>query len=199
MSDTRLSPPATFLLKLLTVVAVACVFVMAGRNEAAGLDRPRDGGVRVTVGQWRAEARPYFVDFRSRQGYFFGHTFVVYGRLDTAGRARDARYAGIYPRDDELGLIVGMVFPVPASIRGVKGDVSEPATNVYRRRLTGAQYARLEAAIDRVARSERHWNLLTYNCNDFAIDIASALNMRTPSPMLLPEYFIAELRVLNGR
>jgi hypothetical protein len=113
--------------------------------------------------------------------------------------ARDARYAGIYPTDDELGLVLGMVVPVPASVRGVDGDINEPATNVYRRRLTAVQYARLKAAIDRVARSERHWNLLTYNCNDFAINIASALNMRTPSSMLLPAYFITGLRVLNNR
>lgn len=188
-----------FSFKPLTFLAIACALVMVHPGVAAGAEWSRDDGVRAAAKQWRATGRPYFVDFRSRAGYFFGHTFIVYGHLDAEGRARDARYAGIYPRDDELGLIVGMVIPVPASVRGVDGDIKEPATNVYRRRLTAAQYARLEAAIDRAARSERHWNLLTYNCNDFAINIATALNMRTPSSMLLPVYFIAELRILNGR
>ena len=173
--------------------------MIAVSGVAAGADRSRDTYARGTSGQWQAEARPYFVDFRSRAGYVFGHTFIVYGRLDAAGHAHGGHVAGIYPRDDELGLMVGMAIPVPASVRGVEGDYEEPVTNVYRRRLTAAQYARLEATVHRVTQSERYWNILTYNCNDFAVDIANALNMRTPSSMLLPANFIAELRVLNGR
>jgi hypothetical protein len=187
-------------LKPLLLLAVACaILVMTGMGMAGATDRRGGARAGLAPDQWQAEARPYFVDFRSRAGYFFGHTFIVYGRLDPAGRPRDARYAGIYPRDDEIGLIVGMMVPVPASVRGVEGDVNEPATNVYRRKLTAAQYARLKAAVHQAARSERHWNLLTYNCNDFAIDIANALDLRTPPSMLLPVYFIAGLRALNDR
>jgi hypothetical protein len=190
-----------FSFRLPTLLAAGCVIlVMAASGVAAGADRWPDGRVRAAAPtRWQPEPRPYFVDFRSRAGYFFGHTFIVYGRVDAEGRPRGARYAGIYPRDDELGLIIGMAIPVPASVRGVEGDFEEPATNIYRRRLTAAQYARLEAVVHRVTRSERYWNLLTYNCNDFAVDVAGALNMRTPSSMLLPRSFIAELRVLNGR
>lgn len=189
-----------FSFRPLTIVAVSCaIHAIAASGVATAADRSRGAYARAASSQWQAEARPYFVDFRSRAGYVFGHTFIVYGRLDAAGRAHGVRYAGIYPRDDELGLMVGMAIPVPASVRGVKGDYEEPVTNVYRRRLTAAQYARLEATVHRVTQSERYWNILTYNCNDFAVDIANALNMRTPSSMLLPANFIAELRVLNGR
>jgi hypothetical protein len=180
LTGSRFTLPDWFSFTPLTFLAIACALVMVDPGVAGGAERSRDLGVRAVAEEWGATGRPYFVDFRGRAGYFFGHTFIVYGRLDAEGRAREVRYAGIYPTDDELGLIVGMVVPVPASVRGVDGDIKEPATNVYRRRLTASQYARLEAAIDRVARSERHWNLLTYNCNDFAINIAGALNMHTP-------------------
>jgi hypothetical protein len=165
---------------------------------AAGAQWSRDGHPRPASAEWRVEAEGYFVDFRSRPGYLFGHTFIVYGRLDAGGRALDVRYAGIYPRDDELGLVIGTIIPVPASVRGVKGDFEESVTSVYRRRLTATEYARLRAAVRRATQSEHHWNLLTYNCNDFAVDIARALGLRTPSSMLLPAYFVAELRFLNG-
>jgi len=182
---------------MLLVVSCA-IIVMTGKGVAGGAGGSSDGYAGAAPNQWQAEVKPYFVDFRSRAGYFFGHTFIVYGRLDAGGRPHDIRYAGIYPRDDELGLVVGMVIPVPASVRGVEDDYKEPATNVYRRRLTAAQYVRLNATVHHVTQSERHWNLLTYNCNDFATDIAHALGLRTPSSMLLPVHFIAELRALNG-
>ena len=197
--QSRLLLRDIFSFRPLTLLVVTCaIHVIAASGVAAGADRSRDTYVHGTSSRWQAETRPYFVDFRSRAGYFFGHTFIVYGRLDAGGRAHGARYAGIYPRDDELGLVVGMAIPVPASVRGVEGDYEEPVTNVYRRRLTAAQYARLKATVHHVTQSERYWNILTYNCNDFAVDIANALNMRTPSSMLLPVNFIGQLRILNG-
>ena len=40
----------------------------------------------------------YFLDFRSRAGYVFGHTYIAYGRLSNRGQPLETRYAGIYPR-----------------------------------------------------------------------------------------------------
>lgn len=190
----------TCLFKSLMLLAIGCALIATtDRDSAAAVERQRHGYARATIKERQAADKPYFVDFRSRPGYLFGHTFILYGRLDARGRARASRYAGIYPVNGQLGLIIGTVIPVPASVRGVEGDVREPATNVYRRRLTAAQYERLKAAVRHEARSERYWNLLTYNCNDFAINIASALNLHTPFSMLLPASFVAELRTMNSR
>jgi hypothetical protein len=140
----------------------------------------------------------YFVDFRSRPGYLVGHTFVVYGRLDTAGRPADTRYAGSYPLDGQRGLIIGSFVPVPASVRGVEEDYRQPPSNIYRRRLSARQFARLERIVRRLRADEHWWNLLFANCNDFAIGVARRLGMRTPPSWLLPREFIAGLRALNG-
>lgn len=183
---------------LLTLLAIVCaVLAITHRAAADGTAWPGDMAGRVAAGGWHAET-PYFVDFRSRPGYLFGHTFIVYGRLDASGQVVEAHYAGIYPRDDELGLVLGSLIPVPASVRGVKGDFEEPATALYRRKLTEAEYARLTAAVRHASETKNHWNLLTYNCNDFAVEVARALNMRTPPSLLLPANFIAGLRLLNG-
>jgi len=141
----------------------------------------------------------YFIDFRSRAGYAFGHTYIVYGRLNTRGRPVEVHYAGIYPLDDGRGLVFGSVIPVAASVRGLEEDRKAAPTNVYRRRITATQYARLSAAVRRVGATEHPWHLLFYNCNNFAIEVVQWLGLRAPSAMLLPRAFIDELRDLNGR
>src|SRR5581483_5660192 len=122
----------------------------------------------------------YFMEFRSRSGYLFGHTFIVYGRLDQRGHRLDTRIAGIYPLDGQTGLIVGSLIPVGASVRGVREDFSEPTTNIYRKRLSAAQYARLVRVVGGLRRSERAWDLLFNNCNDFAIAVAKGMDMTPP-------------------
>jgi hypothetical protein len=141
----------------------------------------------------------YFIDFRSRAGYVFGHTYIAYGRLNTRGQPVEVRYAGIYPLDDGRGLVFGSVIPVAASVRGLEEDRKAAPTSVYRRHITATQYARLSAAVRRVAATEHPWHLLFYNCNSFAIEVAQWLGLRAPSAMLLPQAFIDELRDLNGR
>lgn len=68
---------------------------MVNPGVAAGAEWSRAAGVHAAAEQWQATDGPYFVDFRSRAGYFFGHTFIVYGRLDAGGRATPAMRAFI--------------------------------------------------------------------------------------------------------
>lgn len=141
----------------------------------------------------------YFVDFRSRPAYLFGHSFIVYGRLDARGKPVETRRAGIYPTDGQVGLIMGSVLlPVQASVRGVDDDYKERPSNIYRKRLSAAQYARLLRVVGGLKRSEREWNLLFKNCNDFVIDVAKGMDLTSPPSWLPPYYFVAGMRALNG-
>jgi hypothetical protein len=172
--------------------ALVCALLALTAFAAPGL-------VQAALAQARTGDRAgYFVDFRSRPGYLFGHTFIVYGRLDARGHAYGTRLAGIYPTDGQAGLIVGSLVPVRASVRGVEDDFSERPTNSYRRRLSHSQYARLERVVGGLKRSEREWDLLFKNCNDFAISVAKSMDMATPPSWLLPYYFVGGMRVLNG-
>jgi hypothetical protein len=145
-----------------------------------------------------ASAAGYFVDFRSRPGYLFGHTYIVYGRLDARGKPYATRLEGIYPIDGQAGLIMGSVIPVRASVRGVRDDFKERPSNVYRRRLSAAQYARLVHVVRHLRARDREWNLWFKNCNDFAIEVAKGMDMTTPPSWLLPSAFVAGLRLLNS-
>ncbi len=136
----------------------------------------------------------HFVEFRSRPGDKVGHTYIVYGRIDAAGRLRDVRYAGLYPRSDKAVLMAPR-----ATIRGgVRDDFRLPPDAVYRRHVTAQEFERVRAKIRQIRKRESHWNLLFFNCNDFAIEIAETLGLWRPPGWLLPRDFVGVLRAMNG-
>jgi hypothetical protein len=57
----------------------------------------------------------------------------------------------------------------------------------------------MRAAIRHQRTIDRQWSLLLFNCNDFAGEIAEALGLRRPPGAMLPNMFVASLRLLNGR
>jgi hypothetical protein len=186
------------------VGAVCCAILItltcgsaAARGRSKALSARASIPERVSAPERRSADDGYFVEFRSRPGYLFGHTYLVYGRMDSRGRRISEKYAGSYPIDGQRGLIIGSVVPVPSSVRGVKEDYEERPSNIYRRRLSPAEYARLKAVIRHVSANDRHWNLLFANCNDFAIEVAHGMGLTTPPSWVLPEVFIAGLREMN--
>lgn len=168
------------------IVGALMLVMTVGILAPAHAEPHRDGG-------------EHFVEFRSRSGYVFGHTYIVTGRRLPNGRTTDEQYAGIYPIDEHVGLVFGTFLPVSGQLRGVADDRNKPPTAVYRRPITAAQYAKLRGDLGRARYGERPWHLLLYNCNDFAIDVAHRLGMRTPPNILLPAAFVRNLRSLNER
>ena len=184
-----------------------CCATLAGMTPAgaaehakalrAGVPERQNKALRARASVPQNRGAGYFVEFRSRPGYLFGHTYLVYGRTDGRGRRVREKYAGSYPLDGQRGLIVGSVVPVPSSVRGVKEDYEKRPSNIYRRKLSPAQYARLNAVIRHVSAEDKHWNLLFANCNDFAIEVAHGMGMSAPPSWVLPKDFVAGLRYLN--
>ena len=146
-----------------------------------------------------SRGRSYFVDFRARAGSLTGHTFIVFGRLGAGARPISIQHADVYPVDGNAGSFVGTFAPVRGHVRVRDGDSRRVVSISYRRYLTAAEYSRLLAAIRHEWAVNRQWSLLLFNCNDFAINIARALALRTPSSLLMPTTFVATLRLLNGR
>jgi hypothetical protein len=139
----------------------------------------------------------YFIEFRSRTG-FYGHTYVVYGQVDSRGKRTDVHYAGLYPEGGPVGFMLGHVLPVPATVDAVEDDLTDPVTETYLRIVTAEEFAKIAAAIDRLRANTQLWNALLNNCNDFAAELAQELGLRTPSTLLIPELFVSELREMNG-
>jgi hypothetical protein len=161
---------------LRTILAAGCLFLAAGRG----------GAVESPPAGYR-----YFVDFRAGLDSVTGHTYIVYGQFDGAGRVVAIQHADIFPEDENIGLVVGLFVPVRADVRVINGD--------SRRVLTEVQFKRMTAAVRRERRIDRRWNVLLFNCNDFAVKIAEVLGLRTPSTLLVPNMFVAGMRALNGR
>jgi hypothetical protein len=183
---------------LVATAACCAALSIAGCHSVAAAAQStsfRDAGFEPTK---QTGDKRYFVEFHARPGHLLGHTIVVFGRIDSRGRPAESRYGGLYPDDGQAGLIVGSVLPVDASVRTVKEDISEPATIVYRRKINLSEYRALETAFRRERKSEDYWHLLFFNCNDFAARLAESIGLRTPSTILLPKYFVAMLRDLNG-
>jgi len=180
----------------LALAAAVSLSLAAGFAGGAGAeDQP--GHVFTSPADARLAGAPYFVDFRARRGALFGHTFIVYGRLDANGEPLGAEYAGNYPADGQIGLIVGSVIPVRTIIGSVKGDLTDPATIIYRRRLTAAQFARLKATVRHVRATEHYWHLMFFNCNDIAVEATKSIGLRSPSPWLIPHAYVTALRAMN--
>jgi hypothetical protein len=174
--------------------ASAQLSLRSGPAAAAGSHAPR---ARPGPQAAPLEAPRYFVEFRSRAG-FYGHTYVVYGQLDTRRKRTDVHYAGLYPEGGPVGFMLGHVLPVPATVDAVEDDLTDPVTEAYLRIVTAEEFAKITAAIDRLRANTQLWNALLNNCNDFAAELAQELGLRTPSTLLIPELFVSELRGMNG-
>ena len=148
----------------------------------------------------RAGAPPpgtYVIDFRARPGGVFGHTYVVYGRVDARGRLMRPRYAGLYPGGpfSQTALLALLAVPGKVTVRSI--DHKRMPKMIYRRRLSPAAYARLARAVRSRKRTPQVWDLLLNNCNSFAADVATAIGLRTPPTIEFPDDFVRDLYVMN--
>lgn len=141
----------------------------------------------------------HFVDFRARPGALWGHTFILYGRVDGHGRPTELYRAGLYPDDGRIGLIVGTLMPVRAAVRAVPEDFSETPSAIYRRTLSPAQYARLKATVSRIRATDRGWHMFMHNCNSFADMVAQSVGLHTPPTLLVPNAWVRALKAMNER
>jgi hypothetical protein len=139
----------------------------------------------------------HFIDFRSRPGELWGHTFILYGRIDERGQPVELHRAGLYPDDGRAGLILGTFVPVPAAVRVIADDHKETPNAIYRRRLTARQYAKLKAIVAELRATDRGWHMFTHNCNDFARVVADSLGLDTPPAILLPNAWVRALKAMN--
>ena len=138
----------------------------------------------------------YFIDFRARQSTYIGHTYIVYFRVDASGHVVEEHHDGLIPEEDVWN---GLFSPIRATIRKYKDDTRLPVTDVYRRELTAAEFARVGRAVRMLKATQRQWHLIFYNCNDFAIEIAEALGLRRPPSLMPPGAWVGTMRALNER
>src|SRR5262245_18737961 len=173
------------------LLATAFVLALAGQagTAAAQDDLPKAEAPRASadVGTTPAsEARPYFIEFRSRNAANYGHAFVLFGKNGSKGSI-----AGLHPAGDRADCVncsvvpwtLGHLVPVPAETGPSDGD-DEPElylTARYRVRLTPAEYKKVVGYIRKKQAETKTWNAITNNCVQFIGDIAEYMGLKAPS------------------
>ena len=145
----------------------------------------------------------HFVEFRSRYAQSYGHTFVVFGRLNGRGEIGEIKpdmVAGLHPAGAGSELwILGHAVPVPAETGWSDGDLEEKyVSNRFRVLLSEAQHAKLVAHIRHKQANSPVWHAALYNCNLWTGEIAQYLGLQTGFHWLPPATYIERIKVLNG-
>jgi hypothetical protein len=203
------------LTRLSVVFATATSLVIAGGIAAQAQDQTHTAskqeqkastgsGQTATAGA-QTDARPYFIEFRSRNAANYGHAFVLFGRNGTKGSI-----VGLHPAGDRpdcvncsvLPWTLGHLVPVPAEVGPSDGD-DEPElylTARYRVRLTPAEYKKVVAFIRKKQAETKTWNAITNNCVQFLGEIAEYMGLRVPSSVgvFATRVYVNQLTELNG-
>ncbi len=174
----------------------ACAFV-AGLGFSAA---HAQGTYPVT--ETRAVARTnggaYYIEFRSRYAWDYGHTFMVFGKVGE--RPTKANVAGLSPvGDDPTAWVVGHYVPVPAETGATDGDLEAKYVSArFRVTMDKEQYDRVVAYIRHLQATSHTWSAELYNCNAFAGDVARFMGLRVPgSSLIYPRVYVNNMRKIN--
>jgi hypothetical protein len=140
----------------------------------------------------------YYIEFRSRFSWDYGHTYVVHGRVGEAPNHDSV--AGLSPvGDDGTAWVIGHYVPVPAETGWTDGDLEDKyVTSRYRVLMDKQQYDRVVAHIKELQAQSHIWSAELYNCNAFVADVAKYMGLSVPSStLILPKIFVNHLRMLN--
>jgi hypothetical protein len=140
----------------------------------------------------------YYVEFRSRQSWDYGHTFVVFGRVGEAPSKKNV--AGLSPKGDDPSMwVMGHYVPVPSDTGWTDGDLEDKyITSRYRVLINKEQYDRVVAHIRALQARSHFWSVELYNCNAFVADIANFMGLKVPSSSwIYPKVFVNNLRKIN--
>jgi hypothetical protein len=140
----------------------------------------------------------YYFEFRSRQAWDYGHTFVVFGRVGEAPSKNNV--AGLSPKGDDPAMwVMGHYVPVPSDTGWTDGDLEDKyITSRYRVLVSKEQYDRTVAYIRQLQAKSTTWSVEMYNCNAFVADIAKFMGLKAPaSTWIYPKVFVSNMRKIN--
>jgi hypothetical protein len=140
----------------------------------------------------------YYVEFRSRYAWDYGHTFIVHGRVGQAPTR--ASVAGLSPvGDDSTAWVIGHYVPVPAETGWTDGDLEDKYISAkFRVLMSKDQYDRTMAYVRDLQSRSHTWSAELYNCNAFVADIAKNMGLKVPaSTLIYPKVFITHMRLMN--
>jgi hypothetical protein len=188
------------LLQVGFVAVAAFAGLVAGLVTASAQDSPKKQIVRApgATSVVTSGSGAYYIEFRSRYAWDYGHTYIVHGRVGEA--PTHASVAGLSPvGDDATAWVIGHYVPVPAETGWTDGDLEDKyTTSRYRVLMDKDQYDRVVAHIKGLQAQSHVWSAELYNCNAFVADVAQYMGLSVPSSTLIfPKIFVNHLRMLN--
>ena len=173
-------------------------YVSYGPDRAAVVSPSVTGARSGTVAA--PKDRSYFIEFRSRYALSYGHTYVVFGRVNDTGKIVNSEVAGLHPASSsEVPYVLGHFVPVPAETGWSDGDLEETYRSAsWRVMLSESEYRDVVAQIRKLQESSPVWQASVYNCNAFTGDIARSMGYKISSKYLRPQQFITKLREMNS-
>jgi hypothetical protein len=145
-------------------------------------------------------ARPYYIEFRARAAYNYGHAFVVHAKVGEPLTKRSV--VGLHPvGESPASWLIGHVVPVPSETGWSDGDIGyndRYITAKYRIYLTEAEYRVVTAKLREMQASSPIWSAELYNCVAFVGDIAAFLGLQHPFHWVMPKEYIEGIRAMAG-
>lgn len=176
-------------------------YVSTGHDRVASIAQSATATGRGTkaADSSRYKDHQYFVEFRARYALSYGHTYVVFGRMNNAGQAINPEVAGLHPASTSVvPYVLGHFMPVPAETGWSDGDLEEQYRAAsWRVMLNKTEYDAVVADIRKLQSRAGLWQASVYNCNAFTGDIARSMGYKVPSRYLRPQQFVMKLRELN--
>jgi hypothetical protein len=179
-------------------VSSVAMTVWAGPAVSQQVPSARDTPAASKKVATPAASSGYYVEFRAARIGTYGHSYVVYGRLNARGEPADFHYTDRHPVGNYGLMALGHVLPVPANTTWNPEVLQLPVSSSYRHRLTAGQYHNLVRAV-RLAQAEKAptWNAIANNCNHYAAMLARAAGLKAPENLQLSYDFVPTMRDLN--
>jgi len=186
------------LLAGVAAAALASFSWQAANAQAPGAKPPQIVRQGPGAAVYTSGSGPYYIEFRSRFSWDYGHTYIVHGRVGEA--PTHASVAGLSPvGDDSTAWVIGHYVPVPAETGWTDGDLEDKyVTSRYRVLMSKEKYDQVMTYVRGLQARSHTWSAELYNCNAFVADIAHEMGLKAPaSTLIYPKIFINHLRQMN--
>jgi hypothetical protein len=194
--------------RILNLLAGAFAFLVAAgfsavKAQDSVTSEPKHPASAATYAKPEGKAppgRPYFVEFRARAAYNYGHAFVVHGRVGQTLTPKDV--VGLHPAGESpVPWMIGHLVPVPSETGWSDGDVGYNdyyITAKHRVYLTEAEYRVVLAKMREMQRSSPVWSATLYNCVAFVGDIAAFMGFEHPFRWVMPKEYVEGIKEMNA-
>ena len=180
--------------------AILSVALLAIGSVAQPAAAARSGiAAEAKSGRTASQKGQYAIEFRSRYAMSYGHTFIMYGRLNAKGELVDRVVAGLHPAGDSSSpWMLGHLVPVVSETGPSDGDLEDEYVSArYRVVVSEPEFRRIVAYIKQKQATSKTWHAIFNNCSGWVGDVGAFMGLRAPNHLLMPADFINAMRRMN--